>query len=157
MSAPVTALKGQIYEGFASIREIGPLGMISLRSDLSDRALPAALKPFGLSGQQFNILRILRGQYPEPASVKLLTARMIDKMSNASRLVDKLLEKELVVRTTCPNDRRSVDVVLTEKGLEVLAAASTAVEATHHPLNGPLTDDEAQTLNRLLDKMRAGD
>lgn len=117
----------------------------------------AALKPFGLSGQQFNILRILRGQYPEPASVKLLTARMIDKMSNASRLVDKLLEKELVVRTTCPNDRRSVDVVLTEKGLEVLAAARTAVEVAHQPLNGALTDDEAQTLNRLLDKMRAGD
>lgn len=116
-----------------------------------------ALKPFGLSGPQFNVLRILRGQYPEPASVKLLTARMIDKMSNASRLVDKLLEKGLVQRTTCPHDRRSVDVVITEKGMDVLTQARAAVEASHRVLNGQLTTEEAETLNSLLDKMRSND
>ncbi len=82
------------------------------------------LKAHDLTVQQYNILRILRGMDGEPATIKLLTERMIDKMSNASRLVDKLLLKELVKRDECKNDRRRVDIYITEKGLHTLEVAS---------------------------------
>uniref|UniRef100_UPI003B3BD09D MarR family winged helix-turn-helix transcriptional regulator n=1 Tax=Spirosoma sp. TaxID=1899569 RepID=UPI003B3BD09D len=78
------------------------------------------LKPFKLTLQQYNVLRILRGQYPNPIKVADITERMLDKMSNASRLVDKLVAKQLVQRTECPSDRRAVDVIITEKGLNLL-------------------------------------
>jgi len=68
------------------------------------------LKPHKLTGAQFNVLRILQGQHPQPASVNLIIDRMLDKNSNASRLVDKLLEKELVERSVCASDRRKVEV-----------------------------------------------
>ena len=113
-----------------------------------------ALKPFGLSLQQFNVLRILRGCGNEPASVKLLTERMLDKMSNASRLVDRLEAKALVDRRACPSDRRRVDVVITKAGLDLLANASAAVEAIREATFGRLTPAEATTLSTLLDKVR---
>ncbi len=111
-----------------------------------------ALKPFGLSIQQFNLLRILRGQYPNPASVKLLTERMIDKMSNASRLVDKLLSKGLVERKSNEIDRRQVDIVLSEKGISILKSASKVMDGIMESF--PLSDTEAEQLSVLLDKLR---
>src|SRR5258708_7664949 len=75
------------------------------------------LKKHKLTPPQFNILRILRGQHPNPATVNLLIERMLDKMSNASRLVDKLKEKGLVERKTSENDRRACDVMITKRGL----------------------------------------
>ena len=114
----------------------------------------SVLKPFGLSIQQFNVLRILRGQHPKPVSVKSITERMIDKMSNASRLVEKLRLKGLVERTECGHDRRQVDIIITEKGLEVLAEASVAVEEIPNP-QLTLTEEEAKLLNDLLDKFRS--
>ncbi len=75
------------------------------------------LKPQDISWQQFNILRILKGQHPEPATITLLRDRMIDKMSNASRLVEKLKQKGLVDRQICENDPRRANVVLTQKVL----------------------------------------
>jgi DNA-binding MarR family transcriptional regulator len=112
------------------------------------------LKPFNISWQQFNILRILRGMHPEPASVKLLTERMIDKMSNASRLVEKLKQKGLVERRSCKSDRRQVDVVITEKGLELLAQASEAMEQQMDLTKSQLSQEEAKQLNDLLDALR---
>ena len=79
------------------------------------------LKPYDLSMQQYNVLRILRGQHPEPVSINSITDRMIDKMSNASRLVEKLHKKEMVGRNKCAADMRQVDVTITSKGLETLA------------------------------------
>src|SRR5476651_1617441 len=76
---------------------------------------------YNLTQQQFNILRILRGQYPKPATVNLLKERMIDKMSDASRIVDRLMQKELVSRCTNTKDRRAVDVRISKKGLEILS------------------------------------
>lgn len=113
-----------------------------------------ALKPFGLSLQQFNILRILRGRSGKPATIKLLTERMLDKMSNASRLVDKLKEKGLVDRQECPADRRRVDIVITEKGLDMIEQASNAVDLVREQRLSALTDSEADTLSALLDKLR---
>ncbi|MDA9967682.1 MarR family transcriptional regulator [Salibacteraceae bacterium] len=110
------------------------------------------LKPYELSVQQFNLLRILRGQFPKPSSIKLITERMIDKMSNASRLVDKLLSKELVERKSSKEDRRQVDILITEKGLKTIEAASLAMENTMNVLD--ITDEDAEQLSVLLDKLR---
>lgn len=73
------------------------------------------LKPFGISPQQYNVLRILKGQSPNAISVSNIMDRMIDKMSNTSRLVEKLRQKELIERVTCEKDRRQVDVKITKK------------------------------------------
>lgn len=116
-----------------------------------------AIKPFHLTVQQFNILRILRGRHPEPMTIKDLTSRMLDKMSNASRLVDKLIEKGLVVRNTCPDDRRRVDVVISAIGLQVVARASEAVEQMYLLDSQFLTEEEALLLSDLLDKIRKDD
>ncbi|MEO0775017.1 MAG: MarR family transcriptional regulator [Bacteroidota bacterium] len=112
------------------------------------------LKAFNISGQQFNILRILRGRHPEPATVKLLTERMIDKMSNASRLVEKLKQKGLVERHACPEDRRRVDIVITERGMQTVNEASRALEDGERALNQQLSPEEAKLLSDLLDKLR---
>jgi len=109
------------------------------------------LKPYGITIQQYNILRILRGQYPEPTTVTLLIGRMMDKMSNASRLVEKLRKKGLVKRRICDKDRRAVDVLITEKGLELLKEIEKhdkVWEKTFHTLDL----QEARQLNQLLDK-----
>lgn len=113
-----------------------------------------ALKPFGLSLQQFNVLRILRGRAGKPATIKLLTERMLDKMSNASRLVDKLKSKGLVERVECPDDRRRVDIVITAKGLELIELASKAVENVRVDMFDNLSEKEATDLSNLLDKLR---
>ena len=112
------------------------------------------LKPYGLSIQQYNILRILRGQYPNPARVSLLIERMMDKMSNASRLVDKLLAKGLATRSLCNDDRRAVDIVLTTKGITVLEQLDLKQIEWEKMLQKQLTDQEATLLNSLLDKLR---
>jgi DNA-binding MarR family transcriptional regulator len=111
------------------------------------------LKPFGLTGAQYNVLRILRGQYPQPATVNLIIERMIDKMSNASRLVDKLVAKKLVDRHVCPKDRRAVDVCITQKGLDLLTKIDVIQEEWQSILK-VLNEQEANQLSDLLDKLR---
>jgi DNA-binding MarR family transcriptional regulator len=111
------------------------------------------LKPFGLTLQQYNILRILKGQYPNPATVNLLIERMLDKMSNASRIVDRLVNKKLITRKACPKDRRSVDVLIKAEGIELLRKIEEMQIEEQNEINS-LTDSEMKTLNRLLDKLR---
>ena len=111
------------------------------------------LKAFGLTWQQYNVLRILRGQHPSPATINLLKDRMLDKMSNASRLVEKLRLKGLAERNSCASDRRAVDVKITPAGLDLLAeidAVSGEWETEFHALD----TREADRLNDLLDKLR---
>ncbi len=112
------------------------------------------LKPFGLTLQQYNVLRILRGQYPNPVKVSDITERMLDKMSNASRLVDKLVFKKLAQRTECPSDRRAVDVVITDKGLALLGQLDERQAAWDAELQTKLTEAEATQLSQLLDQLR---
>lgn len=112
------------------------------------------LKPFNLSIQQFNVLRILKGRFPQPATVKLLSERMIDKTSNASRLVDKLNEKGFIKRSICQKDRRRVNIVITKKGIDLLEQASKQIESIIHQSFSSLSLEEAEELNRLLDKLR---
>ncbi len=111
------------------------------------------LDRYGLTKQQFNILRILRGQHPQPAQVSLLADRMLDKMSNASRLVEKLRLKGLVERTSCEHDRRAVDVRITPEGLRLLEKIDATLLEYEQNFQ-TLTEEEARELNRLLDKLR---
>ncbi|MFH1197937.1 MAG: MarR family transcriptional regulator [bacterium] len=111
------------------------------------------LKQHDLTGSQFNILRILRGQHPEPASVSLLQERMLDKLSDASRLVERLREKGFVDRKVCPSNRRKAEVVVTESGLKALDEIDKLNNEVDSQFKN-LTTKEAETINNLLDKLR---
>ncbi len=111
-------------------------------------------KPFGLTTPQFNILRILRGQHPEPSTVNLLIDRMLDKSSNASRIVDKLEEKGLVLRKQCGHDRRAVDVFISKEGLDLLSQLDKEMESWEKQ-SRKLSEEESKVLNDLLDKIRS--
>ena len=113
----------------------------------------AFLKPYQLSPQQYNILRILRGQYPNPSSINLLIDRMLDKMSNASRIVDRLVKKNLVLRKSCPEDRRRVDIVITDKGMKLLDKIDLDEDKWEKRFEN-LTAKEATELNNFLDRLR---
>lgn len=106
-----------------------------------------------ISSEQFNILRILRGQYPKAATVNLLIERMLNKMSNASRLVEKLRKKRLVERQINETDRRVCDVLITKKGLDLLAKLDKS-EKEWNKMISHLSEKEAKTVNDLLDKLR---
>lgn len=110
-------------------------------------------KGFGISMQQYNVLRILRGQHPHPVMLSQITERMIDKMSNATRLVEKLRIKGLVTRELNPSNRRQVDINITESGLELLSKIDAIMDADSFS-NLFLTEEEAIALNSLLDKSR---
>lgn len=111
------------------------------------------LKKFDISPQQYNILRILRGQHPKHATVTLLTERMLDKSSNASRLVEKLRQKQLLDRCVCPDDRRAVNVRITEKGLELLKKIEPTEEAIREEMSR-ISEEEARLVNQALDQLR---
>ena len=108
---------------------------------------------YDITMQQFNVLRILRGQYPQPATINLIRERMLDKMSDASRIVDRLLHKELISRCVNEKDRRAVDIRINEKGLDLLETLDREMKV-NEILESHLTDAEAIQLNMLLDKMR---
>lgn len=115
--------------------------------------LHRALKPFEVSIQQFNVLRILRGQKGEPANLSTLNERMVSRMSNTTRLVDKLISKGFTARNTCPENRRKVEIRLTDEGLSALAEMDQAVEQAEKELVSDLSPDELSTINKLLDKI----
>lgn len=106
-----------------------------------------------LSPEQYNVLRILRGQKGKPITVSSIQDRMLNKMSNASRLVEKLKNKGLVERNECPADRRQVDILITQKGMELLCTVEKSVEDFNQEIVH-LSEEEAIVLNGLLDKLR---
>ncbi|MFC5284846.1 MarR family winged helix-turn-helix transcriptional regulator [Pedobacter alpinus] len=106
-----------------------------------------------ITNQQFNILRILRGQHPKPTTINTIRERMLDKMSDASRIVDRLVQKDLVKRSICEKDRRAVDIVINENGLKLLENIKLE-EAMTKSFQSNITEEEAQTLSNLLDKFR---
>ena len=112
-------------------------------------------KAFHITAAQFNVLRILRGQYPSPSTVNLIIERMIDRMSNATRIVDKWESKGLVIRKQCPNDRRAVDVLISEKGLALLSEMDEKMTEWDSKYRN-LSEEESAQLNLLLDKFRGG-
>ncbi len=103
--------------------------------------------------QQYNILRILRGAHPVPLSTLQIRERMLDKMSDTSRIVDRLVAKGLVQKSTCPTDKRLVDVLISEAGQTLLKKLEARTEQMDNILSG-INPEEAQTLSDLLDKIR---
>ena len=111
------------------------------------------LKPYNLSPAQFNVLRILRGQYPATSSIGLVKERMLDKNSDVSRVIDRLLAKKLVIRKECKQDRRQKDILITELGLNFLEKIDVHDKELDKKMQH-LTLEEVTQLNVLLDKLR---
>ena len=111
-------------------------------------------KDCGLSSEQYNVLRILRGQKGNPANLCTIQERMLNKMSNTTRLIDKLIKKDLATRQTCESNRRKIDIYITTNGLKLLAELDTVVDANNKKLTKNLNTRELETLNMLLDKLR---
>lgn len=106
-----------------------------------------------ITHQQYNILRILRGSYPKPLSTLQIRERMLDKMSDTSRMVDRLIIKQLAVKTVSKKDRRLVDVVISEEGLSLLKRIDERVDLVYEIMSN-VSEEEAEQLSNLLDKVR---
>ena len=109
-----------------------------------------------ITHQQYNILRILRGSFPKPLSTLQIRERMLDKMSDTSRIVDRLVIKSLVKKTTCPQDKRLVDVVITEKGQKLLKKLDAESDLIAE-IMGNLSQNDAEMLSSLLDRLRGSE
>jgi len=108
-----------------------------------------------ITPQQFNILRILRGSFPQPLSTLQIRERMLEKMSDTSRIVDRLIAKGLVKKITCKSDRRLVDVIITDKGKKLLEKLDLRQDEIDAVLAN-LSEEDANMLSSLLDKARDG-
>jgi len=111
-----------------------------------------AFKPYDISLQQFNVLRILRGQKGRPANLSTLNERMVTKMSNTTRLVDKLILKGFVNRIVCPSNRRKVEINITSAGKKVLKKMDSAMNKAEKSIFENISKKELEQLNRLFDK-----
>ena len=112
------------------------------------------LKPYDISREQYNVLRILRGQKGCPANMCIIQERMLSKNSNTTRLIDKLLLKDYVTREVCPNNRRKIEVLITQKGLDILKELDPIVVAHEELFANNLTRQELEQLSTLLEKYR---
>jgi len=115
-----------------------------------------AIKGHGITMEQFNVMRILKGKYPEQMCIKDIGSRMIEKSSNVPRIIDKLVLKKLVKRAVSKEDKRETLVALTDKGIAQLNEANTLIDALSERIMG-LDDNDALILNDVLDKMRKED
>lgn len=127
---------------------------IMYSSRVVEEEIGKILKPFGISKEQFNVLRILRGQKGKPANLCTIQERMIHKMSNTTRLVDKLIDKGLAERATCETNRRKVEIGITVKGLELLEAIEPKMKEGNERITKNFSIEELQLLNNLLDKLQ---
>lgn len=110
-------------------------------------------KGYDITNQQFNILRILRGQHPNAISGMEIKSRMLDRNSDVSRLLDRLISKKLISKSQCPNDKRASDVMITDDGLKLLLELDAKMDQTDQQVL-KLSKDEADQLSHLLDKAR---
>ncbi|MDG5492687.1 MarR family winged helix-turn-helix transcriptional regulator [Psychroserpens sp. SPM9] len=130
------------------------INLIYTNNWLKEKAL-TDFKAYDLSSEQYNVLRILRGQKGQPANLSTIQERMLNKMSNTTRLIDKLLKKNLVTRQTCPTNRRKIEILITAKGLELLSELDEKVKQSNINITKNLNPSELTTLNLLLDKLRS--
>ncbi len=122
-------------------------------TNLINDKISEALKPFDISIPQFNVLRILRGQKGKPANLSTIQERMVSKMSNTTRIVDKLITKDYVERVVCAKNRRKVEISITSKGLNFLKEIDPIIDHTEAMLTESLTDLELETLTNNLQKI----
>ncbi len=130
------------------------LNIIVTANFISEK-LTEVLKPFSISSQQFNVLRILRGQKNKPANLSTIQERMVSKMSNTTRLVDKLVEKNLCERIVCPSNRRKIEIRITSKGLELLKKLDPLIEEIENNIAGKINKKEILSLNTKLNELRS--
>ncbi len=130
------------------------LNLIVTANYISEK-LAEVLKPFGISNQQFNVLRILRGQKGKPANLCTIQERMVSKMSNTTRLVDKLVDKGLSERIVCPSNRRKVEIRITDKGLDLLAQLDAVIDEVENDFANKINEKEKESLNLNLNELRS--
>ena len=118
-----------------------------------NKKLNDVFKKYEISEQQFNILRILRGQRGKPSSLKTIQKRMVHLMSNTTRLVDKLILKDFVSRETCKFNRRKIDIFITDKGLKFLNEINPIIDKSEELMTTNLSEEEKKILNNLLNKI----
>ncbi len=119
-------------------------------SRLIEEHIMNILRPCDLSAQQYNVLRILRGQKNNPCNVAELQSRMIDRSSNTTRLVDKLLTKDLVKRQVCKQNRRKIELFITTKGLAILEQLDPIILSANQEILATLDETQLETLNTYL-------
>lgn len=117
--------------------------------------MSSVLKPFDLSLEQFNVLRILRGQHGNPLNLQDIQDRMVNKMSNTTRLIDKLLLKGFVERNTCEKNRRKIEIFITDDGLKTLSVLDPLIDTIEEQMTSNLSHPELEQLNHLLTKLKA--
>ena len=137
---------------FRSVHQKAMLNILFTNGWITEK-VKRFLAPEDITPQQFNILRILRGSYPKPLSTLQIRERMLDRMSDTSRLVDRLVSKQLAQKQTCATDRRLVDVLITEKGQALLEKLDSGVSHLDEIMTN-LSEEEAETISNLLDKLR---
>lgn len=118
-----------------------------------NKKLNDVFKKYEISEQQFNILRILRGQRGKPSSLKTIQKRMVHLMSNTTRLVDKLILKDFVSRETCKFNRRKIDIFITDKGLKFLDEINPIIDKSEELMTTNLSEEEKKILTNLLNKI----
>jgi DNA-binding MarR family transcriptional regulator len=141
-------------EKFRSARHKAMLNILFTNGWFTEK-MKTILAPEDITPQQYNILRILRGSFPQPLSTLQIRERMLDRMSDTSRIVDRLVAKQLVKKVVCTKDRRLVDVTIIEKGQNLLKRLDGQVNSMDSILSN-ITEKEAQTISNLLDKLRDG-
>lgn len=130
------------------------LGIFITANVISER-IAETLKPFDISAAQFNVLRILRGQKGKPANLCTIQERMVSKMSNTTRLVDKLIQKGLVERVICKANRRKVEISITPQGLEFLNEVDPVIDELENKIISSLGPEERRNLEIILNKIRS--
>lgn len=138
-------------QGFRSEKQKAVVNLIHTSYMVRDR-ISTTLKAYGLTPEQYNVLRILKGKHPEQMCVRDIAGRMIEKSSNVPRIIDRLEIKKLVKRNTSSVDKRETVILLTQAGINMLATVSPPLEKAHDFNN--LTDEELKQLNDLLDRFR---
>lgn len=140
---------------FKNERHKAVLNILYTNNWLADR-IKKMLKKHGITMQQYNVLRILKGQYPNPVTTSAIRERMLDNMSDVSRIVERLQAKGFVERNACQEDRRLVDVLISSKGIRLLAKIARQERAIDGVID-QITGEEAALLNIILDKIRSAD
>ena len=127
--------------------------LIKSNCEINDK-LMLALKPFGVSIQQFNVLRILRGQKGVAANLSTVQEHMTNKMSNTTRLIDKLIEKSYVKRTICKENRRKIELFITAEGLAFLEQIDPVIDRAEEEMVCHLKEDEKEKIVSLLKQLK---
>lgn len=155
MPRPTSRLQAELQQKkpFRSRHQEGAIGLVRT-ADFVRRAYNRVVEPHGITGQQYNVLRILRGARPERMATLEIAGRMIEQAPGITRLLDRLERKGLVRRERCASDRRQVLCEITPKGLTLLSRIDELVTRAEEQVLGPLAESELDRLIRILDTIR---